>query len=80
MPVCKGTRSVYDRALFWRTTLQDAARLGNWKYLRESGREHLFDLSADLGEKVDLRTTHADVFNKLKDRFLAWNKQMLPNP
>jgi arylsulfatase A-like enzyme len=80
MPVCKGTRTVYDRTLFWRTRLQEAARMGNWKYLKESGKEHLFDLSVDLGEKVDLKTKQVDVFNQLRKQFLAWNKEMLPNP
>jgi len=80
MPVCKGARTVYDRTLFWRTRLQEAARIGKWKYLKESEQEHLFDLAVDLGEKVDLRTKHAEVFNRLKDRFLTWNKEMLPNP
>lgn len=80
MPVCKGIRTVYDRTLFWRVKRQEAMRMGNWKYLKASGEEHLFDLSTDLGEKVDLRTKHVEVFNKLKDKFLAWNREMLPNP
>src|ERR1043165_9192709 len=28
MPVCRGTRTVYDRTLFWQTSLQEAARTG----------------------------------------------------
>ena len=62
MPVCTGTRPVHDRRLFWRTRLHDAARIGNWKYLKESDREHLFDLAVDLGERVDFRTSRAEVF------------------
>ena len=80
MPVCKGTRTVYDRTLFWRTRRQEAARIGNWKYLKEPGGEHLFDLSVDLGEKVDLRAKQPEVFKKVKDQFVAWNKGMLPTP
>ncbi|MFS8087157.1 MAG: sulfatase-like hydrolase/transferase [Acidobacteriota bacterium] len=80
LPICRGTRTVFDRSLFWRTKLQEAARVGNWKYLKASSREYLFDLSVDLGEKVDLSTKHVEVFNKLKDQFLTWNKKMLPNP
>jgi arylsulfatase A-like enzyme len=78
--VCKGTRTVYDRTLFWRSRRQDAARTGNWKYLKEPGGEHLFDLSVDLGEKVDLKTKNPDVFSKVKERFVDWNKGMLPYP
>ena len=79
MPVCRGIRAAYDRTLFWRTWSQAGARIGNWKYLKESDQEHLFDLSVDLGEKVDLSSKHVDVFNKVRDQFLAWNKKMLPN-
>jgi arylsulfatase A-like enzyme len=78
MPVCRGTRALYDRTFFWRTQTRDAARVGNWKYLKESGNEHLFDLSIDLGEKNDLRTTRAEVFERIRNQYLAWNAQMLP--
>jgi arylsulfatase A-like enzyme len=80
MPVCKDARAVHDRTLFWRTTQQQAARIGNWKYLKESGKEHLFDLSVDLGEKVDLRARRVEVFNRVKAHFVAWNGKMLPSP
>jgi arylsulfatase A-like enzyme len=78
LPVCIGKRPVYDRAFFWRVAKFDAARLGRWKYLKESGREHLFDLSTDPGEKVDLRTKQAETFEGIRQRYNAWNAQMLP--
>jgi arylsulfatase A-like enzyme len=59
MPVCKGTGTLSDRTLFWRTRARAAARAGNWKYLHEAGSERLFDLSVDPGEKNDLRRSHA---------------------
>jgi arylsulfatase A-like enzyme len=78
LPVLSGKHPVYDRALFWRVAAFDAARIGRWKYLKEGGREHLFDLSVDPGEKVDLRATEAETFERLRQRFLDWNRQMLP--
>ena len=78
MPVCRGTRGSYDRAFFWRTQTRDAARVGNWKYLKESGNEHLFDLSIDLGEKNELRTTRVEAFERVRNQYLAWNARMLP--
>jgi arylsulfatase A-like enzyme len=78
MPVCRGTRPLYDRSLFWRTQAHAAARVGNWKYLEESGNEHLFDLSIDPGEKNDLRKTNADAFDRVKAQYTAWNTRMLP--
>ena len=78
MPVCKGARALYDRTFFWRTQTRDAARVGNWKYLKESGNEHLFDLSIDPGEKTDLRTTRAETFDQIRNQYQAWNALMLP--
>jgi arylsulfatase A-like enzyme len=75
-----GKRQPFDRTLFFRITTQDAARMGNWKYLREGRNEHLFDLAKDPGEKADLRLEHPDVFETLRQKYQAWNAQMLPNP
>ncbi|MEO8034025.1 MAG: sulfatase-like hydrolase/transferase [Acidobacteriota bacterium] len=80
MPVLTGERAAYDRTLFWRIVVSDAARMGKWKYLKESGEEHLFDLSTDPGEKAELRTKHPEVFEELRKRYNAWNSQMLPRP
>jgi arylsulfatase A-like enzyme len=78
MTVCKGTRPPYSRTLFWRTQEQAAARLGNWKYLEESGREHLFDLSIDPGEKNDVRALRVDEFERIRAQYTEWNARMLP--
>jgi arylsulfatase A-like enzyme len=80
MPVCTGARAPYDRTLFWRTILRDAARVGTWKYLRQSGNEHLFDVVLDPGEKNDLRASHPQVFDRIKRQYLEWNARMLPKP
>jgi arylsulfatase A-like enzyme len=80
MPVCTGARAVYDRRLFWRTRTRDAARIGRWKYLRDAGIEHLFDLSSDPGEKADVRAAHPGEFEQVKAAFRAWDASMLPRP
>jgi arylsulfatase A-like enzyme len=80
MPVCSGARAAYDRSIYWRTIERDAARSGKWKYLKDSGNEHLFDLSVDPGEKNDLRTAHPDVFARITQQYATWNAQMLPRP
>ena len=80
LPVCTGTRPPYDRSLFWRTQARAAARVGKWKYLDESGEEHLFDLSVDPGEKNDLRAAQRDVFDRIRAEYVAWNARMLPRP
>ena len=80
MPVCTGVRAAYDRTLFWRTQLRDAARMGKWKYLNDQGSEYLFDLSVDPGEKAELQTRHPDIFKQMKSQYSAWNARMLPRP
>jgi arylsulfatase A-like enzyme len=78
MPVCKGAHPPYSRTLFWRTQAQAAARVGNWKYLSEAGREHLFDLSVDPGEKNDLRALRMEVFERIRAQYTEWNARVLP--
>jgi len=78
MPVCKGTRPLYDRTLFWRTETRAAVRAGKWKYLDDAGEEGLFDLSIDPGEKNDLRSSHRDLFDRIRGEYSAWNARMLP--
>ena len=80
MPICTGQRDTYDRSLFWRTSTREAARVGILKYLKDSGKERLFDLSIDPGEKTDVRSTHADAFEQIKQQYRAWNTQVLPLP
>ena len=80
LPVCTGERAVHDRALFWRITGFDSARVGRWKYLKDEAGEHLFDLSVDPGEKADRRRDEAATFDRVKQQYLAWSAQMLPLP
>jgi arylsulfatase A-like enzyme len=80
MAVCAGKRAPFDRTIFWRVRArpQAAARMGKWKYLRDRGEEHLFDLAADPGEAVDLKDKQANTFEKLRAAYAAWNATMLP--
>jgi len=78
--VCTGTRPAFDRTVFWRlrTKPQAAARMDKWKYLRDAGVEHLFDLAADPGEATDLKDKQAAVFERVRDEYMNWNSKMLP--
>jgi arylsulfatase A-like enzyme len=80
MAVCRGTRAPYDRTLFWRTQLRDAARMGRWKYLKDGAVERLFDLEIDPGEKNDLRSAQPRVFDEITARYREWDARMLPRP
>ena len=78
LTVCTGAREPFDRTLFWRTSRDEAARQGRWKYLKDSATERLFDLSVDPGEKTDLRAKHPNVFDEIRKQHAAWNATMLP--
>ncbi len=80
MPVCTGQRTPYDRSLFWRVRGFDAARIGPWKYLKNSSGEYLFNLSVDPGEKSDLRAIEADRFLAIRRHDQDWASEMLPLP
>jgi arylsulfatase A-like enzyme len=80
MAVCAGSRPAFDRTVFWRvrTRPQAAARMGKWKYLRDGGEDHLFDLAADPGEAVDLKSKQPDTFEKIRAAYKKWESTMLP--
>jgi arylsulfatase A-like enzyme len=71
---------VTERTLFWRVERperhQRAVRQGDWKYVRDSGIELLFDLAADLGERKTLAYQHPELVKRLRDRLAAWEKEM----
>jgi arylsulfatase A-like enzyme len=81
LKVCTGSRPAFDRTVFWRlrTKPQAAARMGKWKYLKDAGEEHLFDLANDPGESVDLKNAESDVFEKARTAYRTWDSMMLKN-
>lgn len=80
LPVLKGGRAATERSLFWRFRNQDAARIGNWKYLKEGEKEYLYDLSVDEREEADFARRNPDVLLALRGEFAKWQAQMLPRP
>lgn len=76
----------FQRTLFWRKKRGEstwkAARDGPFKYVfledkdKKILEEHLFDLSADPGEKNDLAATHAERLSQLKQQLAQWEKEV----
>jgi arylsulfatase A-like enzyme len=79
LEVCTGDRAAFERTVFWRlrTKPQDAARKGKWKYLRDGSQENLFDLVADPGEAVDLKSKESAVFENVRAEYKKWESTML---
>ena len=77
-PLLENPSLRHERSLFWRSRTADAARVGDWKYLKEGTAEHLFDLAVDPGEKSNLRAAQPARFERIKAAYQAWNAEMLP--
>jgi hypothetical protein len=80
LPVLTAGASPHPGKLFWRFKAgeQRAARDGDWKYLRISGNEFLFDVVKDPRERANLKDRYKDVFERLKNDWTTWNDTMLP--
>jgi arylsulfatase A-like enzyme len=68
------------RKLFWRYKYNDqqAARDGDWKYLKVLENTFLFDVAADPMERANLKERHKDVYERLVAEWNDWNRTMLP--
>lgn len=60
-------RTPIRRSLFWRSGVQSAVRLGDWKLVRDdrTGQTELFDLGLDLGEAKDLAAANPSKVEQL---------------
>ena len=82
LPALLGEQPLIARKLFWRYHAQDQAAMrdGQWKYLRISNQEFLFDVVADPLERGNLKDHEATVFERLKREYTAWDDSMLRYP
>jgi len=70
-----------ERTFFWRmdrsNRKQRAIREGKWKYLNDGNTmDLLFDLEADIGERINLGYRHPEVLARLKDKLKAWEAEI----
>lgn len=63
--------------LFWRFKGEVAVRDGEWKLIRQSGKNPLlFDLSADRGETMDLSQREPERVKRMMELITAWEKEV----
>jgi arylsulfatase A-like enzyme len=80
MPILIGQQKEIPRELYWRVfqRLQNKAmREGSWKYLQDKNGEYLFNLDKDPYEKEDVRQSNNEVFQRLKNKYAAWESSVL---
>jgi arylsulfatase A-like enzyme len=82
LPVLTGEAPVSERTLYWRMANrnQRAIRRGDWKYLKVSDREFLFDIGYDPRERGNLARKRPDLLTELRGLWEDWNRAMLPVP
>jgi arylsulfatase A-like enzyme len=82
LPILFGSAQTKPRTLFWRYkgNAQRAVRSGDWKYLKISGNEFLFNLAEDVRERANYAERNPDVFAQLKQQWEDWDKTMLAIP
>ena len=65
------------KAMFWKRRQHEAARVGDWKWVRVDGEEELFDLSEDVGELEDLSQQHPEKTEELREAFEDWLHEVM---
>ena len=80
LPLLAPGRAPKPRKLFWRYKYNDqqAARDGDWKYLKILDNTFLFDLAQDPMERANLKERRKDVYDRLVAEWNEWNATMLP--
>jgi len=77
-PEWRGERPLRPRTVFWRykreKNRRKAVREGDWKLVSENGKEALFNLKADPGEKDDQIAVNTDVAERLRRLLSNWEK------
>jgi arylsulfatase A-like enzyme len=80
LPILRGAAAPVPRKLFWRYKYNDqqAARDGDWKYLKILDNTFLFDVAQDPMERANPKERHRDVYERLVTEWNEWNATMLP--
>jgi arylsulfatase A-like enzyme len=81
IPLLTSDAKPIDRTFFWRidrsNRKQKAIRHGKWKYINDGNTmDLLFDLEADIGERVNLGYQRLEVLEDLKSKLKAWEMEM----
>ncbi|MCR9292013.1 MAG: sulfatase-like hydrolase/transferase [bacterium] len=85
LPLLRGDQPQQERTLYWRVDRANdrmrAIRHGKWKYIDDSGSmDLLFDLEADISERVNLVYQHPQIVRELKSRLAEWETEMDAEP
>jgi arylsulfatase A-like enzyme len=79
LPVLGGEAKASQRTLYWRykSNAQRAIRMGDYKALKIGANSYLFNVVEDPMERANLKLRMPEVYKRLTDAWLAWNRGML---
>jgi arylsulfatase A len=75
LPLLSQGKAIPKRTVFWRFGKRWAVRKGPWK-LHFNKKQHLYNLSDDIGEKNDLAAEKPDIVAALQAEYVAWEKDV----
>ena len=80
LPVLTQNATPVSRKLFWRykSKEQQAARDGDYKYLKILDNTFLFNVVDDPLERANLKERQTDVYRRIVAEWNEWNSSMLP--
>jgi arylsulfatase A-like enzyme len=76
LPVLPGKASSRRNEMYWERQDDQAARVGNMKWIRTPTAESLFDLSNDLSEKHNLAKSQPEKLANMRAHFDHWKQEM----
>lgn len=76
MPVLCGDEQSSRNEMFWQRRGDQAARVGQWKWVDSARGGGLFDLASDPAEQTDLSKSHPEILEMVRGRFASWQREM----
>ncbi len=76
LPVLAEGKSSPRKAMYWKRRAREAARVENWKWIRNESGTFLFDLAADVGEKHNLVDKLPEKAAAMQQYFENWLGRM----
>jgi arylsulfatase A-like enzyme len=76
LPVLKDKTDVERTEMFWEFRGDQAARVGDWKWVQSAKGNGLFDLKQDIGEQKDLSLENPEKLEELTRKFSEWKEEM----
>ncbi|MGB3585872.1 MAG: sulfatase-like hydrolase/transferase, partial [Tunicatimonas sp.] len=76
VPVLQGETEQGRSEIYWELRGDQAARVGEWKWLKNREGEYLFNLEEDIKEENDLSTAQPGKLKMMREKFVNWQKEM----